>query len=85
MISLHLNQCVKPCAKLRVNLVQFFVQKTCSKTFTHFIASYIDHFSPLSHLLLNNFFAPVLIKAFPLLHNPYHYYYDLYKYNNINN
>lgn len=73
---------VKPSANPRANSVYFSVQILPLVFFSHFKITFKHLFSPLSHHLLNSPPFSDAIKTFPLLHNSYYYYYEIYKYNN---
>ena len=72
----------KLCANFRVNPVQNFVDIYTTKFYSHYNTHFFHIFILSFHRLLNNIFSPVITKTFPLLHRPYYYYYDIYKYNN---
>ena len=65
-----------------VNSVHYFVQNLYLFFYPHLNVIKLHHFTHNSHHFINSLSSPVAPKTFPLLHNPYHYYYDLYKYNN---
>ncbi len=74
---------VKPGENLGVNPVHIFAKNWTKKFYPLLFAPLPHPFTHLSHQLINNQLSSVLIKTFPLLHSPYNYYYDLFKYNNI--
>ncbi len=75
---------VKLRVKSSVNRVYYFVQNSYSRFYPQKNNTLLHHFSLQSHRLINSIFSPVPANSFPLLHTPYYYNYDLYKYNNIN-